>query len=315
MTTRLFVILLAVATLTCSSTPVSANGAMGLALATFPWTVWLVNVIVTVLFEAAWLGRALKVPFHIAIRTSLAANFASAIIGGFLSGIVSYSFYGVFGTRMNPNPFGQTLLVFILFGLGSALVETFFWTGPATKSAGVYRPLRVLRQSVAAHLLVIPIGLAILLLPERPYVGLESQAAGERHGYLRSPFKKAVEDYIAERRAFPPVRTYEQLLTLWKPQLGSRGGDRDLWAAAYVPEFHRFDTGEMRKGPHVEWNPQASGKKILESSTGIMWLTRVRASEWCSGLVIVLPYTIRWSNSQKELGFLDESQSERPRPR
>ena len=105
----------------------SANGAMSLALATFAWTPWLVYVAVTVLFEAAAMGRWMGIPFVHALRYSLGANFVTAVIGGFFSGIISYMFLGMFGSTLNPNPFGQTLVVFTLFGIGSACIESWVY--------------------------------------------------------------------------------------------------------------------------------------------------------------------------------------------
>ena len=56
---------------------------MRLALATFVRPMWLAYVIVTIVFEAAILGRWLQVPFGRALTTSVGANFLTAVIGGF----------------------------------------------------------------------------------------------------------------------------------------------------------------------------------------------------------------------------------------
>src|SRR6185369_11653464 len=85
------------------SSAASANGAMSLALATFVWPMWLGYVIVTIVFEAAFLGRWLQVPFGRALIFSVGANFLTAVIGGFFSGLF-YALLGLYG-RLNPNPF------------------------------------------------------------------------------------------------------------------------------------------------------------------------------------------------------------------
>ena len=104
--------------------PAQADGAMSLALATFTWPMWLAYVVVTVLWEAYALGRWLGLPLGRSLRLSMWANFVTAILGGIPSGILSYSFLGLFGSVLDPNPFGQTLILFTLFGIGSALIAS-----------------------------------------------------------------------------------------------------------------------------------------------------------------------------------------------
>src|SRR5438874_502307 len=81
--------------------PAFANGAMGLALSIFTWPMWLVYVVATVLFEAWAMGRGLRLPFSQALRLSFWANLLTAVVGGFFSGIIGYSFFGMFGSRLN----------------------------------------------------------------------------------------------------------------------------------------------------------------------------------------------------------------------
>jgi hypothetical protein len=74
-----------------------------------------------------------------------------------------------------------------------------------------------------------------------------------------------------------------QLLTLLKPNLGRFAADPGLWAAAYVPDYGRFDTGEMRRNP-IEWNTAVAGKK-LDDLAGTVWLTRSIYHGFTEGLV------------------------------
>src|SRR5690348_16351533 len=81
----------------------SANGALGMALATFDWLPWLAYAAVTVAFEAWLLGRGLAIPYAHALRLSLLANFLTAMAGGFLTGILVYPCLGMLGSVINPN--------------------------------------------------------------------------------------------------------------------------------------------------------------------------------------------------------------------
>ena len=56
------------------ATPASANGAMGLALSTFEWPLWLVYVGVTVVLEALLIGAWLRVAPLRALGLSVWAN-------------------------------------------------------------------------------------------------------------------------------------------------------------------------------------------------------------------------------------------------
>jgi hypothetical protein len=112
-----------------ATSPAFADGAMSLALATFAWGPWFAYVVTTILFEAAALGRWLRVPWKQAFATSLKANAVTAVLGGLVSGIICAFIPGFYGGQLNPNPFGRTLLLFTLFGCVSALIEAMLWKG------------------------------------------------------------------------------------------------------------------------------------------------------------------------------------------
>jgi hypothetical protein len=282
--------------------PASANGAMSLALGTFGWELWSVYVVATVLFEAFVMGRWLRLSFGKALLYSLGANFLTAIAGGVISGVVSYGFLGVFGSRLNPNPFAQTLFLFTLFGLGSGLVEAIIWRESKPVRSGEVTGRRVLALSLAAHLVGVPLGLAILLAPDRPYRGLEMQVEGER-GWLENSLRNALNEYIAEHQALPPDRTYEEVLERLRPRLDRFGTDPGLWAAAYRADYHRFDTGERRRAP-IEWNAAAAGEKPFEGPPRTIWRTRSCWDGWCTGLVF--DGGVRRTSDRQMLGFAGE---------
>lgn len=291
--------------------PALANGAMSLALATFAWTPWLVYVAVTVLYEAAAMGRWLGIPFRSALRCSLRANFVTAILGGFFSGFVSYSFLGIFGSELCPNPFGQTVFVFMLFGIGSALIEAVIWPRAGSRQSVSARPRNRYVGSLMVHLVGVPVGLAILLLPARPYVGLEMQANAQRHFWLGRRVQSLLGLYIAEHQAVPPAHNYGEMLEALRPTLGRYAKDPNLWAAAYAANYHRFDTGEMRREPLIEWNAAASGRKLFSDterthdvSDPDIWLIRWGNIHGVSGYVLDLSSgNLTRTNDAKKLGY------------
>lgn len=242
-----------------------ANGAMSLALSIFVWPIWLVYVGAMVFFEAFWIGRALKMPFQEAIKKSLQANLVTLILGAIFSGIFGYMLYGCFGTYFNPNPLAQSILLLTLGGLVSACIEAPFWkTWQGTPW----------RASLAAHLLGVPIALLILLLPPQPYTGLQGQAAWRRNKILDAPLLSALREELSEQESFPNVSTFPELLEKLRPRLHYQGyvDAPDLWAVAYRPDYHRFDTGERRRNP-VEWNAALAGKRRKDLPE-LVWVIR-----------------------------------------
>jgi hypothetical protein len=257
------------------------------------------------------MGRWLGIPFKSALRCSLGANFTTAILGGFFSGIISYSFLGIFGSELNPNPFWQTVFLFTLFGLGSALVEAMFWPKAGSQDSVSVRPRNRYVGSLMVHLVGVPIGLAILLLPARPYVGLEMQVNAQRHFWLGRMIERLLGLYIAEHQTVPPARTYGEMLEALGPALGRYAKDPNLWAATYAANYHRFDTGEMRREPFIEWNVAASGRKLFsdtdrakESSDPDIWLIRWRTVQSVSGYVLDLSSgNLTRTDDAKKLGY------------
>jgi hypothetical protein len=295
-----------------------ANGAMSLALATFGWDMWLPYVVVTLVFEAVILGRWLRVPLRRALNIAFGANFVTAIIGGFFSGILSYIFYDSFGSKLNPNPFFQNLLLFTLFGIVSACIEALFWAHAVEKPIPLEttadkparsRPRSVLAQVLLVHLLGVPVGLAVLLLPARPYPGLEGRVYGERYR-LERQVQRALEHCISQNRRVPSVQNYEELLELLKTDLDRFGHDSGRWAGAYRPHYERFDTGEMRREP-ITWNRDAAGRRLSDDLNTVLWLTRSQYHGYCRGLVLTSGYSVKITTDRTELGYTDMATTRR----
>lgn len=284
--------------------PAWANGAMSLALATFSWGPWLGYVATTVLYEAWAFGRVLELPWRPALTRSVGANALTAGVGGCVSGVLAYPFLGIFGTTLNPNPLAQTLLLLVAFGLVSAWIEALVWQEFAAPMGLDFR--RFLARSCLIHLVGVPLALVILLSPARPYPGRESQAHAERFFWLgRYEVRRALEQFIVLHQRVPPVETYGQLLEVLRPELGRFASDRDLWAAAYAPNYQRFDTGEARRGAKVEWNAHPAGfaQALRGELVGPIWLTRVRANGRTEGLVMETGGRVRATTDAAALGF------------
>ncbi|MBV9852080.1 MAG: hypothetical protein JO250_20635 [Armatimonadetes bacterium] len=305
--------------------PASANGAMGLALATFDWGPWLAYVAVTVAFEAAAMGWWLRIPPARALGCSLKANTVTALIRGLFSGIAC-AFLGFYGNQLNPDPFGRSLLLFTGFGVLSALAEARFWGKAANWGKGGNaspgqeataggptppRPWHVVSRCLAVHLAGVPVGLAVLLIPSRPYPGLEAQVYATRVYYLEdSDLRRALREYVTNHQAVPNVHSYGELLSLLRPGLGRFAHAPDLWAAAYVPDYRRFDTTEGCRSP-IEWNGRAAGRRPYDDD-GVtagnaerpLWLIRSRQGRFCHGLVLEGDL-VKSTHDPRELGYDD----------
>jgi hypothetical protein len=303
---RTLVAVAASATLLSLAAPASANAALGLALATFNWGPWLAYVVAIIVFEAIVIGRWLGFSIGKSLAYSTGANLLTAVLGSPVSSIASYSFPLISGSVLDPNPFGQTLALFAAFGVASACIEAGVWWHAVRERAhkvGASRR-RLLARSAVAHLVGVPLGLGILLIPGRPYRGLEMRVSHQRHAWLQTQVLMAINDYLGEHEALPPDRTYAELLERLQPRLGRFAADPGLWAAAYHPVYHRFDTGEMRRGAAVEWNPAVASEKLLEGPPRTIWLTRSRVDGFCEGLVMQLPgVVVSRTIDPERLGF------------
>ena len=247
---------------------------MALAFGTFQWGPWLAYVVVTVLYEAAVLARWSRAGWWKSLGVSVGANFVTGIFGtAFVSGIFGYTIYSVGAkSRYEPNPLVHAVVSLLVGGVFSALIEALFWKQLANRPAW--------KASLLTHLVGIPLALAILLLPERPYTGLESQASFRRH-YVRKDATRALNEALGQAeehgKPFLAPRDWNALLA------DAKLDGTDLRAAGFSPHFGRFDTGEAGREP-AEWNPALVGKDLLKLERPV-WLVRWGASTYPEGIV------------------------------
>jgi len=160
-------------------------------------------------------------------------------------------------------------------------------------------------RCLGVHLVGVPLGMAVLLLPARPYPGLEGQVYTTRvYDLEQLVIKKALQDYLSEHQAVPPVHSYRELLQLLKPGLGRFAGDPDLWAAAYLFYYHRLDTSEKQRHS-IEWNSSAAGIKLSDMTESSLWLIRSDFYGFCEGLVIDSEGRVKRMTGRKALGYDD----------
>jgi hypothetical protein len=282
------------------------------ALSGFDFDYWLIYVAVTIVFEAVALGRWLGIRPIRALCLSLLANFITAGVGAlFFAGFINAILDGVFGSWLNPNPFCQALLAFTVFGIGSAITESLIWHGTLGSTVSPPTWMQTLGKTITVHLAVIPVGLAVLLVPARPYRELEG-SVGFRRWTVRRSLPGAIKDYAYAYGELPRARDFEDLVRqLQSGNPGSFAGmrfGRSLWAIGYEPCYSRFATGEERRGPKCEWNPAANGLRIDEKRPASLWLTRMHVPGTRLPFrrydgVVVDDGAVRTSSDPSELGY------------
>lgn len=298
-------LLCAAASALMTPAPASANGAMGLALATFPPPWWALYVLVTLMVEAALIGVLLRVPWRLALSGSLAANAVTGLTGCLCSGIPSYAFEGVFGTLTNPNPFGRIVLLFSLSALISGFVESVVWRSWLRNEPLQPTTRRMRSVVLGVHLATVPVGLGVLLIPSRPYPGLEGQTDYQRRIAFERPIRDALELYLQDHETLPEADSAEAFLQqlIRSSPLESR---KDAWLMAYEADQARFDTHEMRRKP-LELNPAAHSYH-REKTTKPVWILRRRPHDgWTRGLVIEPYGTVKWTSDPALLGSIRQT--------
>lgn len=255
-----------------------ANGAMGLALEMFEFKTWFVYVAAMLIIEAWMIGRWIGVSWPASFGLAISANAFTAFCCP--SVLTPFLHYSMVGTQANPNPFWNAVALLTGFAFVSAFFESFFWVWSAHKRQKEWVMWRVL----LAHLLGVPLALVILLIPPRPYVGLEAFARAKRRAILRAAMKSLKWDM--SEHPMPDVKTSEDLVILYS-RTSFYKDVPDTWAAAYDPEFSRFATGEDRRIP-FELNRALIGKsaKDVKSRT---WLLRLKRADGSVQGYVVTP--------------------------
>lgn len=230
----------------------TANGAMGLGLEMWDVRYWFAYVIVMVLAEAWLIGRWLGHSWLKAIGISVAAN-AITGVGCGLGGCPFLHF------QSYPNPFLYSLGLMALFALPSAGVEAILWNRFAVEKRG--NPIVI--RSFWVHLVLVPIGLAILLIPARPYVGAEALTNVWRN-YPRSGVKPALRAYISDKGALPMATNPTELQNELAPYDTRK---HDFGVLLSTPVFNRFTQSSIP----WEINPALRGRKIPPDAQGELW--------------------------------------------
>lgn len=256
----------------------SANGSMGLALEMFEYRTWIVYVLVMLALEAWLIGRPLGLSWAKSAGIAVLANAVTAFA---CPCCLTPALHGALvGSSLLPNPFWNAVSLLFWFALISALLESAFWI-TAGKQAGW---MRALGLTFWAHLLAVPVALAILLIPSRPYKGLESIARARRRR-VRIEVAKRIGQDLSEGRSIPKAKSAEDLFQHYADVTAWGATPETIWSAAYAPRFGRFATGEDRSEP-IEVNPEVIGKsaKELPSET---WLMRWKYLDgWVEGIVV-----------------------------
>jgi len=162
------------------------------------------------------------------------------------------------------------------FAIPSALAEGVIWSWFAKgKSSGL-----IIGSSVLAHLIGIPVALAILLIPSHPYVGLEGFTRAKRRWVIHDSASRMTSE-IQEKARIPDLNgdTLPRIIAT-NPEWP------DPWTALYEPDFQRFDFGEMKRVP-LQWNLALSGKRI-GGDDDWQWLLKSTKSSYEYGLKVNL---------------------------
>ncbi len=241
-----------------------ANGAMGLGLEMFHFGYWLVYVVAMIVFEAWWIGRKSGVSWGASLGISFLGNLITAMLCSQMAAPALHQ--PVWGSKLNPNPFLNAIALFLIYGLISAVIEAGLWQMMTKKE-------RILGRSLTAHILSIPIALAILLISEHPYAGLDAFTHHPRRWILENWAKRQLQDQIMEQEKVPAFSTVEEAIRALPPE------DTEAWTAAYYPNFGRFAFGETRSVPYL-WNTALNGKEIGGEEENWVWLIRPPKGEY-----------------------------------
>jgi hypothetical protein len=249
-------------TLLAASPLALANGAMGLALEIFDFTVWWVYVGVIVVFEAWYIGRRLETSLFRSLVISISANLISAITcaGGCFAPFLHFA-------GPNPNPLKDTFLVLLVYGLASTFIEAFVWYLGTQREDKFDGGWKLAGKVLLAHLIGIPISMAVLLVPERPYPGFEAQARQNRWYRLSD----TLSDAYLHVGADTPEGVDSQFKSMDELQAAILASQEDKGYAKVAlcqPEFDRFDTGTgCKQRFKLEFNQEPANERT--------WLVKV----------------------------------------
>lgn len=228
----------------------SANGAMGLGLEMFELNYWFAYVGVTVVLEAWLIGRWLGQSWPVSLGVSIVANLFTGVLCGGLGCLAPFLHTIFVGDPVNPNLLLNAVALLLIFALPSGLLEAVLWVRVRRDTP----ESRLVKRSLMAHLATVPVGLAILLIPEEPYQGAIPGRGAQRYDIVR-----AVEVYIAKQGHAPTQSDPKKLIEELRPYLRNRA-DQAIYGL-FRQDRSRFNTGENWKFP-AEVNKAVLGKKV-----------------------------------------------------
>lgn len=283
----------------------SANGAMGLGLEMFDLNYWFAYVVVTIGLEAWLIGRYVKATTFASITVAIIANLLTGVMCGGLGCIAPFLHYPIIGSFADPKPFPNAVALLTIFAVPSAFLEMILWERACLEK----NKFRNYRHILLVHLATIPVGLAILLIPERPYIGLERMTMGNRRITTVMEARRALETYVALRGHLPVGKTPKEITA----ELSSVNSTREdssghlalsLW---YEPQFSRFSFGETVNHP-FEVNQHLVGLSIANiegREEQWIWYVRHRSlSGHAFGLKVEVNYgQVAQSFDAKDLGY------------
>jgi len=284
----------------------SANGAMGLGLEMFDLRYWFAYVVAMVVLEAWLIGRWAKVSWPASLGISILANLITGVMCGGIGCFAPFLHGAFVGSAIDPVPFLNAIVLLAAFAVPSGWVESLVWRACLRKSTET----KFVARSLIVHLATVPVGLSILLIPDRPYLGLESTTAWHRRLVLVGEVRKAAEWYIGEKAQIPPETDARALGQTLEAYRDPDEGKSSLVSALFQPGFSRFSFGEDWTRP-FEINKTIVGRKFIDAEGEVdeKWAWWVRppydGSGYQWGLIVELNYgQVKMSHDAKELGYI-----------
>ncbi len=275
---------------------------MGLGLEMWDLRYWFSYVLAMIVLESWLIGRWAKLSWPVCIGVSVLANAVTGFGCGAAGLVAPILHYPIVGSTFNPNPFVNSVALLLLFSIPSAWIESIVWrwtTKP--KEIGKF-----VKRVFLVHLAMVPVGLAILLIPERPYVGMEAFTSSWRRMEFRS-LRDEIGTYIGEQERLPVSTNVRGVATELAPYLNSTSSD--FAYSLYEPDFGRFSIGERWRKP-FEVNESIAGRAITvaepEKPTNLVWYIRrpYRGAEQNFGLVVDLSTgMVEFTIDDNKLGY------------
>lgn len=189
-----------------------ANAAMGMGLERWDFAAWIAYCLAMCIGEAWLIGRWLNLNWIQSLSRSVLANAITGYCG--LGCLAPFLHQSLIGPAINPNPVLESLAILSIFALPSAFFEHFFWNFRRKTQEDSVQLIqsqpKVLARTVIAHFLLIPIGFLILIVPERPYKGLEAFTNYARNRQIID-LNQAISKYVSIHQRMPQSRSLSDL--------------------------------------------------------------------------------------------------------